>query len=189
MSLKDTLWPALIVGILATGAGGTIAMARIAAADPHAAIESDYYRKAVAWDATMAQERANARLGWTLAPTLPALGTARTSPLALAVTDAAGQPVAGAIVHVEAMAVAHADTTVAATLVEDAPGHYVAAVPIRRAGLWELRVKVVRGRDAFTADLRLDVALDVAARPVTARPGDPLEGRVKAGLAAGRAGA
>ncbi len=189
MSLKDKIWPALIIGVLATGAGGTIVMARIAAADPHAAIEPDYYKKAVAWDSTMAQERRNAALAWQLAPALPALGGNARSPLALTVTDAAGQPVAGAVVHVEAMAVAHADTTVAATLVEDQPGHYVAPVPIRRAGLWELRVKVVRGADAFTADLRLDVARDMAAQPVTARPGEPLAGRLQAGLARPKAGA
>ncbi|MBI3791873.1 MAG: FixH family protein [Gemmatimonadetes bacterium] len=185
MTMREKVWPTLVVGALTVFAGGTILLARIAASDPHASVEPDYYRKAVAWDSTMAQERRNVALGWQLTPALPALGAGRTAPLTFDVRDAHGAPVTGASVHVEAMAVAQADSTVSATLGETDAGRYVAQVPIRRAGLWELRVSVVKGADKFTADVRLDAARDVAARAVDARPGDVDPARLRAGTGPG----
>ncbi len=181
MSVREKIWPAIIVLLLGGFGGGTIVLARIASSDPHAAIEPDYYKKAVAWDSTMAQERRNAALAWRVEPALPAIGVARTTELAMRVLDASGAPVTGASVHVEAMAVSQADSAVRATLSEGSAGQYAAPVAIRQAGLWELRVSVVRGADKFTTNIRLDAARDVAAREVNARPGDANAERLRAG--------
>jgi nitrogen fixation protein FixH len=181
MNVREKIWPALIVLLLVGFSGGTLALARIAASDPHAAIEPDYYKKAVAWDSTMAQERRNTALAWHVTPSLPALGAAATSDLVLDVRDGAGAPVTGAVVHVEAMPVSHADAGLIATLADRGAGAYGAPVAIRQAGLWELRVSVVRGADKFTTNLRLDAARDVAAHEIIARPGDANADRLKAG--------
>ena len=188
MNVREKIWPALVVLLLVGFSGGTIVLARIAASDPHAAIEPDYYKKAVAWDSTMAQERRNAALAWRVTPSLPALGAAATSELTLRVVDGTGTAVTGATVRVEAMPVLHADAGIVATLGEREPGAYGAGVAMRQAGLWELRVSVVRGADKFTTNLRLDAAHDVAAHEITARPGDANADRLKAGTHAAAAG-
>ena len=188
MNVREKIWPAIVVLLLGGFSGGTIVLARIASSDPHAAIEPDYYKKAVAWDSTMAQERRNAALAWRVTPSLPALGVAATSELLLRVVDGAGLAITGATVHVEAMPVSHADAGVVATLGEHESGAYGAGVAIRQAGLWELRVSVVRGAEKFTTNLRLEAARDVAAHEVTARPGDANAARLRAGTQPSAAG-
>ncbi len=189
MPMRDKIWPAIIVLLLVGSSGGTIAMARIAASDPHAAIEPDYYKKAVAWDSTMAQERRNRALAWQVQAGLPAIGAARATELTVRVLDGAGAPVSGASVHVEAMAVSHADSGFVATLGEGASGAYSAPVALRQPGLWEVRVRVVRGDDRYTANVRLDVSRDVVAREIIARPGDASAQRLGAGTQPARPGA
>jgi nitrogen fixation protein FixH len=179
---KDRIWPAIIIGALVLDVGVGFAMMRLASDDPHAAIESNYYQKAITWDSTMAQAGRNSTLGWTLVPTLGAITAQREAPLTFRLRDRAGDAIAGATILVEAVQVAHAEEIVHVTLTSGADSSYSTSLPMSRAGLWELRVIATRGADRFTSDVRLDASTTGMAAVITARPGDAIESKLKAGL-------
>jgi nitrogen fixation protein FixH len=176
---KDRIWPTIIVGVLVVDVAVGLVLMRVAADDPHAAIEPNYYQKAVAWDSTLAQSHRNTALGWTLESSLGAITPGREAPLTLRLHDAQGDAVVGATLQVEAMQVAHADEIVHATLTAAGDSNYVTELPMTRPGLWELRIVATRGSDRFTADLRLDASTTGDAQPVSARPGDAPTVKVK----------
>ena len=62
---RGRAWPIAIAGILFAGIASNVGFAILASSDPAAAVEPDYYRKAVAWDQEMAQEERNIALGWS----------------------------------------------------------------------------------------------------------------------------
>jgi nitrogen fixation protein FixH len=179
---RDRIWPAIIVSVLLGNVTLGIVLMRVANSDPHFAIEPDYYRRAVGWDTTQAQARQNLALGWQLQPTLGAVGGGEV-PLTLLLTDAAGGPLDGASVSVEARAVAHANEVFVANLLPTGvAGAYTAGLPVARTGLWEIRVVAIRGDARLTAQLRLDARRDGPAVLVTDRPGLADPDRVAAGL-------
>jgi len=158
------LWPIAIVAVLALTVGANVVIL-VAARDPHAAaLEPDYYHKAVTWDSTLAVERSSAALGWRTDATLDRLTLDRAR-LTVTLRDAAGAPVTGATVRVEAIhnlqsdVRVHADPAAAA-----APGVYVAELPLRLAGLWELRLHVTRGGATFVTSLRRELPWAPATR-------------------------
>ena len=57
-------WPIGVTVILGATIAVNLWVMKIANSDPSFAIEPDYYRKAVHYDSTMAQQRLNASLGW-----------------------------------------------------------------------------------------------------------------------------
>jgi hypothetical protein len=117
------------------------------------AIEPDYYRKAVAWDSTQAVAARSQSLGWHLTAVLGPAGGGPT-PFAVALSDSAGAPVAGALVRVEIFAVARADERLDTALTEPAPGRYTLALPVARAEWHEVRVTADRAGDHFVQRLR-----------------------------------
>lgn len=151
-------WPIAVTVIL----GGTVALnlwvMRLASSDPSFAVEQDYYRKAVAFDSTVAHERESAALGWRLEPSVDG---ARA--LAVTLADRDGAPIAGATVTVEAFAIARSAHVVTDTLTVGADGRYVARARLDRPGLWELRFAARQGGRTFTSVRRLDVAAGTAA--------------------------
>jgi nitrogen fixation protein FixH len=156
---KAALWPVLVVALLAAGVGANLAFMVIAAGDPSFAVERDYYRRAVEWDRTLEQRRANDALGWRLSCRLdPAAGPAPAGELAVRLEDRAGTPLSGARVTLEAFHYARASQVVEGVLAPEAPGTYVARLPIARPGLWEMRFRAERGAEVFTHVLRVDVA-------------------------------
>jgi nitrogen fixation protein FixH len=177
---KDRIWPTIIVVLL----GGNLALGavliRVANADPHFAVEPDYYRRAVQWDSTRAQAARNVALGWTWTPSLGAV-RGDSVPMMLAIAGADGVPVDSALVTLEARAVAHANDAITDTLVAQGGGWYGAALPIRRTGLWEFRVRALRGDATATTELRLEAHPDREATVVTARPGAADSTRLRAG--------
>ena len=155
-ALGARVWPWVPAGLLSCMLAGLGTMAIIATHDPGFALERDYYQKAVHYDREIAQRGENARLGWSVSTEFE-FGIASGDPsLTVEVRDAAG-PVTGAQVSVEALRNADAHNPIDATLVERAPGKYQGRLPMRRAGLWELRLTFERGRERFTAVERRDV--------------------------------
>ena len=152
---KGWYWPWLIVALLAATAAGQGVMLYAATHDPTMAIEPDYYRKAVNWDSQMAQDASNLALGWTAQARVGAVGTDGAD-VVVRLADAAGAPVAGALVRVTAIHNLDGARHVEGTLVQGAAGSYAARLPLHRAGLWELRVDAVRGSERFTASLRVE---------------------------------
>lgn len=178
----ERVWPTIIVTLLLGNVTLGVVLMRVASADPHFAVEPDYYRRAVGWDSTQAQARQNIALGWQVTPSLGGVGGGET-PFTILLTDATGVPLDGASVSVEARAVAHAaDLLTAHLLPTGTPGTYAAMLPVAREGLWEVRAVAVRGDARLTAELRLDARRGGPATVVTARPGAADPDRVAAGL-------
>lgn len=145
------LWPAVIAGALVLHVVATLVTVGIASSNPSYAVEEDYYKKAVSWDARRAQERHNAELGWRLDFQIVPTGSPSAQPtLAVRLSDAGGHPLDGAAVSVEAFHNARADQILRAELARDGDGRYSAPLAMRRSGVWELRFTVDRGGDLFT---------------------------------------
>jgi nitrogen fixation protein FixH len=158
MSARGWYWPVIIVALLVGGAGANIGLMIVANRDPSFAVEPDYYRKAVEWDRSMAQEARNAALGWRASARLEPADAGRARLVAL-IRDRAGAPVAGAAVVVEAFPSARAREIASFTLAPAASaGAYTVMLPRARPGLWELRLRVTRGEEVFTRTLSQDLA-------------------------------
>jgi nitrogen fixation protein FixH len=151
------LWPLAVVVVLAVTVFANVLIYYLALDPGAAVVERDYYRRAVAWDSTMAQERHNGELGWRLEAVLDA-AAADGTPLTARLSDRDGGPLAGAAVRVEAVHNRDAAHPVAAMLVPAGAGVYAAALPLRHAGLWELRFAVTRGAERFTQTLHCEAA-------------------------------
>jgi nitrogen fixation protein FixH len=126
--------------------------------DPSFALEPDYYRKAVAWDAQRELERQSRALGWHARLAAEPAPQARGVELQVQLSDATGGPLAGAAVHVHAFANARAARILEVSLLETTPGTYSAELPSSVLGLWEFRLEATRGADRFAEVLRHSVA-------------------------------
>lgn len=155
-ALSARIWPWVPVGLLGCMLAGLGTMAAIATRDPSFALERDYYRKAVGYDREIEQRAANARLAWTLVTELTPADRAGFYEVVVKPRRATG-PLFGAAVRVEAIRNASASNPLEATLVERAPGEYVATLPLRFGGLWELRFALEHGGQRFTTTQRRDV--------------------------------
>ena len=150
-------WPIGIVAILVAFVVGNLALMRLAGSDPAMAIEPDYYKKAVAFDSTMAQEKRSALLGWTATTTITPDTGAGGMVVSVALVDAAHAPVKGASVAITARYNARANDVLSDTLHEAAPGQYRAPLAVTHAGQWEVRIDAVRGTEHFMESTRAEV--------------------------------
>jgi nitrogen fixation protein FixH len=160
-------WPIGIACILGATIVGNLMVMRIAGNDPAFAVEPDYYRKAVQYDSTMAQERRNLALGWQVRSTLSPISATDSAELQVVLTNANAEPLRGAQVQIMARFNARANDTLTATLQETRPGRYRTLLPVQHAGEWEVRVDARLG-DAHWLDaqrvqaVRLPVSSDAA---------------------------
>lgn len=179
---RDRIWPGIIIVTLGGNLALGVTLMRVANADPHFAVEPDYYRRAVGWDSTQAQAQASAERGWRVHPSLGAV-TGEPLPLTLVVTDADGVPLDGVEVTVEGRAVAHATEVFNASLLPtDNIGAYRAMMPIGRTGIWELRLRLRRGDALVVQQLRLELSDHADATVVHHIPGAADPARVAAGM-------
>ena len=151
------LWPLALGAVLALTVGANVAVFQAAHDRNAAAVEPDYYRKAVRWDSTMAEERRSAALGWHADAGLGAVAPGGTL-LTVRLAGPDGAPLDGATVQVTAIHNLDALRHVSARLEALGSGVYGARLPLRHAGLWELRLEAVRGDERFRATLRRDAA-------------------------------
>jgi nitrogen fixation protein FixH len=149
-------WPIGVVVILAVFVVGNLVMMRVANDDPAMAVEPNYYQKAVAFDSTMAIERRSAALGWSALTTIAARDSAPGATVRVRLSDAAHQPVEGAVMTIDARFNARANDIITDTLVERAPGEYVAPLAVTHAGQWEVRVTATRGVNRFIVSTRAE---------------------------------
>lgn len=148
-------WPVIIISVLVAQIAFGIWMARVAGNDPNFAVEPDYYAKAVNWDETMAQSRRDRALGWQAVATMTR-AEGRTATLQVSLVDSLGAAVQADSVQVEALEVAHARFVDKLTLIPSGSG-YAAPVANAGVGLWEVRVRAMRGTDLYTAKLRTEL--------------------------------
>ena len=152
---KGLQWPIGVAVVLAATVGINVYVAFIANDDPSVSVESDYYQKAVRFDAEQAMRRRSLRLGWHLAldaTTAAAGGETLTAVL----VDSVGLPVRGATVRFTARHVARGNEPLNATAREEGD-RYVATLPMERRGLWDVDVEIVRGTDRFVTEQRIDL--------------------------------
>jgi len=143
-------WPYWIAGMLAAHATFLILVAIYTSRDRSFAVEPDYYAKAVSWDASRALERASAELGWSVRSTVGApSGLFGDRPLRIELENRAGEPVHGARVSVDTFHHARGRERLSVDLPETVPGRYERTLPMRRAGLWEIRLVAERGEASF----------------------------------------
>lgn len=147
MRVRAVAWPFAMVAVLALTVAANGFML-YEANRGQAAVEPDYYRKAIGWDETMAQARANAALGWRASVALGANGA-----LTVGLSGADGIPIVDATVSIEGFPIAWEDGAFEAVLAPVAGG-YGGTVRLGRPGLHEVRLTVTRGADRFTAAFR-----------------------------------
>lgn len=153
---RGAWWPIGIAGVLAATVAANIWVMVIANDDPSFAIEPDYYKKALAWDTTLAEARHAAALGWRLAPSFGPMAPDGSVLLTARLTDSTGAAVAGAVVRVAALHVSRASDVHRVTLTDSGRGEYAARLDARRAGQWELRFDATLGRERFTQVNRVE---------------------------------
>ncbi len=154
---KGWYWPWIVAGLLllAIGANGLLLLK--ATTDPSFAVEPDYYRKALDWNATQAQGRANADLGWHVEVEVAPSAVPGRARLAARLTDRSGLPVSGAALTLEAFHNARSADRIEAALEPSGDGAYAADLPMRKDGVWEFRLRAIRGNAVYTAVLDQDV--------------------------------
>jgi len=149
----DRLWPIGVVAVLRLTIGANAVLFWVANRGEGPSVERDYYRRAVAWDSTLAEQARSRALGWHVTASLTSPADGRST-LDCTVVDAQGAPVAGAQVHVEGFAIAHSTLRFDAPLNEVAGGHYAVRLPVDRTEWHELRFTVARENDRFGARVR-----------------------------------
>lgn len=148
-------WPIGVAVVLALTIAGNIYVAVRANDDPSVHIESDYYQKAVRFDAEQALRKRSERLGWRLQLASARAGAGQET-ISVSLVDSTGAPVRGAVVRLAVHAVARANDVFTGTAIATGDS-YVATLPMARRGLWDVDVEVVRGGDRFVATQRLDL--------------------------------
>lgn len=157
-------WPWIVVGLLTANALAVLLLIVAASGDPSHAVEPDYYAKGLAWDAEQAKARAAERLGWRLALAVVPARHAGHRRVEIRLVDRAGRPLDGARLRLEARQLARASEVLRSALTAGDGASYVATLPLRRRGLWELRVVVDhRGRRLTRSFLRELDTLEPAA--------------------------
>lgn len=151
-------WVGLIVALLAGQIVLMLVMVYLAATDGSFAIEPDYYRKGLQWDAVAAPTRRNERLGWSVRIELgPEVTVPGERALICSLADRAGRPLDGATVELVAFSHSRGNERRAVSLLPAGQGRYQAPVRFARQGLWEFRLVIRRGSDTFTYTERRDV--------------------------------
>lgn len=152
-------WPWLVTAALLFTVGVNVVMLFAASGDRNGSVvEQDYYRKAVAWDETMARQAASDRLGWRARASFTAPVGAALPALVVQATDSAGAPLTGA--RFSAVLIHNADAAhpLRATLTETSEGRYEAPVGIAHAGMWEVRLEARRDGERFASTQRTEAS-------------------------------
>jgi nitrogen fixation protein FixH len=146
----------MVVGVLGLTVAGNIWVAVLAARDPSAAIEENYYDKAVAFDSRLALATRAARLGWQVAVTASPMGADGVT-LTPRVLDRAGNPIPGLRVTVTARHVARAADPFTGSGTLDANGAASVTLPMHRVGLWDVQIDAWRAGERVSKTQRLDL--------------------------------
>ncbi len=155
-------WPIGIAGLLAASVIANLALMRVAGSDPSMAIEPDYYKKAVAFDSTMADERRSNATGWSAVTTLDAVVPGRSTRVHVRLSDSSGTSVPDATVQVVALFNARANDLQQVELQRDADDSYGGLLTITHPGQWEVRVHATRGGAVFRGTSRVEAVVAVA---------------------------
>lgn len=128
-----------------------------ASSDGGAAIEPNYYQKALAHDALREQQRHDAALGWVYGVSVQPDPESGAPALNVLIHDRDGEPIAGAVVRAVAFPSIRANERSLLLLREHAPGAYAAPLSIPHSGAWRIELAIEsRGRSvAHKADIHI----------------------------------
>lgn len=151
-------WALVPVALLLSSALGVGSMAFIATRDPHFAIETDYYQKAIRWDEAQSQAAVNRQLGYVIElPAVIAFDSDGRVTLDLSIRDAHGQPVTGVRLTGNAFANAYSAKLVRLQFEEQLAGHYRAQISVNHRGQWVFQLIGKTQGQSFTSDVRADL--------------------------------
>jgi len=143
---RGTFWIAFVIALLA---GNAVAMGVLLAesGDPSARVMPDYYRRAVAWDQSMADSQASADLGWAASARLVG------GELEVTIAGADGAPVDRAAVTAT---VRHRSVATGATVtLQGGAGRYTARIAAAQPGLYVVDLVATRGAERFVSSLTI----------------------------------
>jgi len=147
---KGLFWPWLAGGLLAATVVKYAVVLALIANDPSISIEEDYYARAVAWDGERAAQAASDSLGWSAAIEIgPAPGLPGRAEARIALRDAFGDPVGGAVVTARIFHQARAAEATVSTVEASADGSCIVSVPGPRPGAWRVEIEAHRGDERF----------------------------------------
>jgi nitrogen fixation protein FixH len=155
-------WPLFIIGLVVLNFGAGIFLVVLSSSGTHA-VEPDYYRKAITWDKTMAQDRTNKALGWQVELSFEKPIITRSTnripktTVVLKPKTKLGLPIKGATINVEAFSRLRAQWRKKLTFKERPDGSYAIPIKLWPTGLWRFLVTVQQGKQRFTATLEQDV--------------------------------
>ena len=151
-------WPALVIGLLSGQVVLVLVMAYLAVADHSFAVEPDYYRKALRWNAEISQQQTNRRLGWVLSVEVSEQADLlQQRDVRCVIADRAGKPVEGVSVEVVTFPHVRGNERQELMLTALEAGRYGATVRMPQGGLWEFRITAKRGEDVVTHVEQLQV--------------------------------
>ena len=147
-------WPLIVVSLLLGHVSIMVTAVILATGDKSFAVLPNYYERAVNWDKNQAELRASEKLGWqvTLVPSPDVDPTGRRA-LSLTLTDAAGQPNAGADVELTWYHHARPAELLKASLHTDAAGRASDNIIMRNEGVYQINVSVKADGRRFVTSL------------------------------------
>ncbi len=151
------LWGSFVVAFL----GGQVAMGVVAVilatGDPSFAVVPDYHEKAMHWDDSTRRQTQSDNLHWTASTRLSGAADALGQRmLVVTLTSDENEPIGDAVVDIRAFHHARAGTPTEVTLRSHHDGHYSAAIPMERDGLWQIEMSAARGDDRFLLSQTID---------------------------------
>ncbi len=158
-------WPLIVVALLL----GQVVLSGVtvlyAVSDPAFATEPDYYRKALSWDSDASRRRAAHELGWEIHLDVSTI----ESPLhnrnvRVLLRDRDGGPLRGADMTCEAFPHARAKDRLTLSF-REIDGAYEAELPVRRIGIWELRLTLRHGDRSASITKIVDIGPAEGKRP------------------------
>lgn len=167
-------WPWFVVSLLFVHVAGVVTLIALATGDPSVQLEEDYYAKGLAWDQRMAQDRENVRLGWQSEVALQPLGPEKVY-VQVRLEGRRGEPIDGATLSLETFHKARAGEKIRSSLRAIGPGSYATILPLRRAGLWEIRLEARRGAERYAE--RFDRELRTSAPGQLGAVAAPVDGQ------------
>lgn len=145
-------WAWFPVGLLGLLVSVQAVLFKLSSGDESFAIESDYYQKAVDWDARARERQMSEHLGWQAHSVITS--SASGSMLRVELLDASARPLTAANVTVDAFPNARANQVQHLALQEVGPGTYENTLRLTHTGEWEIRVTARSEKDTFTQTLR-----------------------------------
>jgi len=155
---KGRWWPWMLALLLISGSAFNLFMVSMALNDPSFAVETNYYKKALRWDQTMAEKRKSEQLGWTIkAKAKPQIANRKAMiQVEAQIFDRKGKIVKGAHVSLEAFHNGRSKRRFHKDLGRTNDVHKV-TINSYRSGLWVFHYTVLRGKQRFMQVIRQEI--------------------------------